>query len=448
MVVEKFDGKALIADEMGLGKTLQAIAVAKYYKHNRVLVVCPAYLRYNWCTEIKKWLGEHTNTVMINKGSDEIPDEDGYIITSYELATKKKDDLKKLQYEMAICDESHYLKGHRTKRTKGLTPVLKKMKHVILLTGTPALNRPCELYPQAHIIQPQFFKKWKTYTERYCNGQMSPLGFYDFSGRSNQSELTWLSRKTVMIRRVKRDVLTDLPPKLRTQIYLPTPYGKSKKLKPFFEEWKDINKKIRTMVPCSAEIKKAGFRRKCIISKLFMMSAEAKISAVQQYIKDMVAQDINFIIFAYHMEFMDHICETLDSLDTTYMRIDGSTPSKKRNENVEAFQNKQVKVAVLSLGAASTGLTLTACSTLIFSELYYVPGTILQAEDRIHRVSQKNQCDIRYLIAKDTLDEHIYKMLKFKLETLDKMLDGRADRTLDGNVVMEGLCDMEDTINT
>ena len=67
------------------------------------------------------------------------------------------------------------------------------------------------------------------------------------------------------------------------------------------------------------------------------------------------------------MEFMDRICETLDTLDTTYMRIDGSTPSKKRNENVEAFQNKQVKVAVLSLGAASTGLTLTACSTLVFA---------------------------------------------------------------------------------
>ena len=83
MVVEKFDGKALIADEMGLGKTLQAIAIAKYYGHRRVFVVCPAYLRYNWSTEIKKWLGEHTNTVMINKGSDEIPDEDGYIITSY-----------------------------------------------------------------------------------------------------------------------------------------------------------------------------------------------------------------------------------------------------------------------------------------------------------------------------------------------------------------------------
>ena len=445
MVVEKFDGKALICDEMGLGKTLQAIAVCKYYGHKRVLVVCPAYLRYNWSTEIKKWLGEFTNTVMINKGSDEIPDEDGYIITSYELATKKKDDLKRLKYEMAICDESHYLKSHKTKRTKGLTPVLKKMKHVVLLTGTPALNRPCELYSQAHIIRPTFFKTWRIFTKRYCDGQISPIGFYDASGRSNQAELTWLSRKTVMIRRVKRDVLTDLPPKLRTQVYLPTPVAKSRKLKPLFKEWAEINKKIRTMVPCSVEIKKASFRRKCLISKLFMMSAQAKLTAVQHYIKDMVAQDINFIIFAYHMDFMDGICETLDSLDTTYMRIDGSTSLKKRNENVEAFQNKQVKVAVLSIGAASTGLTLTACSTLIFGELYYVPGTILQSEDRIHRVSQKNQCDIRYLIANDTLDQHIFKMLKFKLETLDKMLDGRNDRTLDGEVI-DGLEEMDEGV--
>ena len=135
------------------------------------------------------------------------------------------------------------------------------------------------------------------------------------------------------------------------------------------------------------------------------------------------------------MKFMDGICETLDNLNTSYIRIDGSTPLKKRNENVEDFQNNRAQVAVLSLLAASTGLTLTASSTMVFGELYYVPGTILQAEDRIHRVSQTNQCDIRYIIAKDTLDEHIYKMLKWKLETLDNLLDGRNDRTLDGDTI-------------
>ncbi len=434
-VVTRFGGRAIIGDEMGLGKTLQALALCKYYKHKRVLVICPAYLRYNWEAEIKKWIGEWTNIIMIKKGTDDIDDEDGFVITSYELATKKKDDLKRLKYQMAVVDESHYLKGHRTKRTRGLTPVLKKMTHTILLTGTPCLNRPCELFSQAHIVRPEYFKKWRPYTKRYCDGQMSPLGFYEFGGKSNQSELHWLSKQTVMIRRMKKDVLKDLPPKIRTQMYLPTPPGKSRPLKPLFQEWKQINKEIRTMVPCSKEIKEAAFRRKTIIGQLFLKTGEAKLSAVQTVIKDLVAQDVKFIVFAYHMSFMDGICETLAASNTTYMRIDGSTSLEKRNEYVDDFQNGKIQVAVLSLLAASTGLTLTACSTLLFAQLYYVPGVMAQAEDRINRIGATQTSDIRYLIAKDTLDEHLYKMLNWKLETLHNLLDGQHEEGLDGLTV-------------
>ena len=112
---------------------------------------------------------------------------------------------------------------------------------------------------------------------------------------------------------------------------------------------------------------------------------------------------------------------------------------------VEDFQNNKAQVAVLSILAASTGLTLTACSTVLFGELYFVPGTVLQAEDRIHRIGQKNTCDIRFLIAKDTLDDHVFKLLSYKLETLDNILDGRNDRSLTGEKVeLEGFEDYEE----
>lgn len=438
-VISKFQGRALIGDEMGLGKTLQAIAVVQYYQFKRVLIICPAYLRYNWGKEIKKWLGE-VDTFLINKGTDEIPDKDGFLVASYELATKKVDVLKKMNYEIAICDESHYLKGHKTKRTKGLTPMLKKVPKVLLLSGTPALNRPCELYPQAHILQPKFFQTWKKFTTRYCNGQMSPLGFYDFSGHSNEAELTYMARKLFMIRRVKRDVLTDLPPKCRSEFYLPTAANKTRKLKPLFSEWQTINKEIKTMVPCSNEIKKASFRRKVLIGELFRFTAEAKLSMVQKVVKDLAAEGQKFIIFCYHMHFMDGLCDVLS--DIPYIRIDGSTKQETRDQMVEDFQNNKAQVAVLSILAASTGLTLTACSTVLFGELYFVPGTVLQAEDRIHRIGQKNTCDIRFLIAKDTLDDHVFKLLSYKLETLDNILDARHDRSLAGEKIeLEGFED-------
>lgn len=423
-VITKFDGKAMICDEMGLGKSLQALAVSAYYNHKRVLVVCPAYLRFNWCNEIKKWIGKSTSVQIIKKGSDFILNQDGYLVTSYELATKKKDELKKFKFQCAIVDESHYLKSHKSKRTKGLTPVLKKMKTILLLTGTPCLNRSCELFSQAHIVRPQFFKNWRNYTKRYCDGQISILGFYEYSGNTNKEELHWLSQQTVMIRRKKNDVLKDLPLLMRSQVYFDIPEARSKVLKPLFKEWKQINKDIPKMVSASKQVRDAAFRRKAIISELFQKTAEAKLIEIQNYVKDMIASGIKFLIFGYHSKMLDAICETCKQCNASHFRIDGKTSLDKRNEYVNAFQENKIQVAVLSLLAASTGLTLTRASTVIFAELYWTSGTLLQAECRCHRIGQKQSCDIRYIIAKDTLDTHLFKMVSFKQENLDKTLDG------------------------
>lgn len=425
-VVCKFNGRCLIGDEMGLGKTLQAISVCQYYKHTRVLVICPAYLRYTWKHEINKWL--ETTVSVVNNGKD--PLGDGYLIISYELATKRVDELKALSFEIVVCDESHYLKGHLTKRTKNLTPLIKNIRHALLLTGTPALNRPCEIFPQAHILRSEYFKKWKPFTVRYCNGQMSPLGFYDFSGSSNKEELTWLLRKTVMIRRNKRDVLTELPAKCRSEVYVPIPRAKLKKMDPLFEEWKQLNADIPNMVPCSEEVQKAAFRRKCLVNELFHMTSRAKSDTVKTIVRNMVDQGLKFIVFCYHMQMMDDICQVLE---VPYIRIDGST--KNRQDLVNQFQTGDKQVAVLSLLAASTGITLTAANLVLFAELYYVPGTILQAEDRIHRVGQTKTCDIRYIIGEGSLDDYLFKMLYSKLETLDTVLDGRTDRKFKGEEI-------------
>lgn len=415
-VIECFNGRAMIGDEMGLGKTLQAIAVFKYYKSKSLLVICPAYLRYTWKHEISKWLD--VEATVINSGKDVF--EGDIVIVSYELATKQK----KLNFDMIICDESHYLKGHKTKRTKTLTPMLKKSPYLLLLTGTPALNRPCELYPQCHVLRPDLFKNWKHFTKRYCDGKISPLGYYDFSGSSKKFELNWLIKKTVMVRRLKRDVLTELPKKHRSEIYLKVKQKDLKPLKGLFNKWFVLNEKIKKLEPGSDAIKKASFERKVLITELYRKSSVAKINAVKKVIKDMVDQGLKFIVFCYHKAFMDEI----ETMLTSYIRIDGNTPVPKRQEYVDQFQNGDVQVALLSLLAASTGFTLTSTSLMVFGELYFVPGTMLQAEDRIHRIGQTESCDIRYIIGEGTLDDYIFKMIIRKLDTLDSVLDCRDDR--------------------
>ena len=419
-VIQKFNGKALIGDEMGLGKTLQAIAVFKYYNPKTLLVICPAYLRYTWKHEIIKWLD--VEPTVINTGKDKM--EGDIVIVSYSLACKQSQ-----KFDMVICDESHYLKSTKTKRTKTLTPMLKKQQYLLLLTGTPALNRPCELYPQCHLLRPDLFKNWKAFTKRYCDGKMSPLGYYDYSGASKKFELNWLIQKTIMVRRLKRDVLTQLPKKHRSEIYLKIKRKHLKLLDPLFKKWFALNQQIKVLEPGSKEIQKAAFDRKVLITELYRKSSLAKVHAVKLIIKDMVDQGLRFIVFCFHKSFMDEIQQVLGS----HIRIDGNTPVPKRQEYVDQFQNGEVQVALLSLLAASTGFTLTSTSLMVFGELYFVPGTMMQAEDRIHRIGQTQSCDIRYIIGEGTLDEYIFKMIVRKLDTLDSVLDCRDDREFVNN---------------
>lgn len=435
-IVSRLNGRALIGDEMGLGKTLQAISVYKYYEVKQLLVICPAYLRYTWKHELEKWVPGIESSVILT-GKDSLQQICPLII-SYELAATKAKELKKMKFQMVICDESHYLKSHKTKRAKAITPLVKSISKALLLSGTPALNRPIELFSQLHMLYSHIFPKYKQYAERYCDGKMSPLGYYDDSGMSNQYELKWLARKVALIRRVKRDVLTQLPKKNRSEIYLQLKKKDIRPMDPLFKRWKELNQTIPNMVPASDEIKKAGFERKCIITELFRKTSEAKVDVVKKVVKDMVDQGLKFIVFCYHKKLMDEIQKVCPS----NIRIDGDTPIQKRQQLVDDFQQGDVQVAVLSLLAASTGLTLTATSIVLFAELYFVPGTILQAEDRVHRIGQKSACDIRFIIAKGSLDEHIWKMLHYKLATLDTALDGRSDRTIKGERVEWGGLDL------
>jgi SWI/SNF-related matrix-associated actin-dependent regulator of chromatin subfamily A-like protein 1 len=425
-VVRHLNGRALIADDMGLGKTLQAIALSKYYGYTKVLVICPAYLRFNWKAEFNKWLGIE-EVCLIKKGKDKL---EGYpVIISYELAVKKRDLLLEYGFDMVICDESHYMKNHKTKRTRGLSPLIRKIDKALLLTGTPALNRPSELFSQANMVRREFFPKFKQFAERYCDRKMSPLGYWDDTGSSNPHEVHWLAKKTVMIRRLKRDVLKDLPKKHRSQLHIEMDARDTFEMIPLFDEWKQLNAEIPKMQPCSKQVQAADFRRKCIISELFGLTAEAKCSAMQLLVKDTMQNGKQFLVFCYHKTLMNAIEEACDG---KAMRIDGDTPTEKRHQYVKDFQEGKYQVAVLSMLAAGTGITLTAASHVIFAELYWVPGVLMQSEDRVHRIGQENPCHIQYVICKDTLDAYIYKSIQWKLDTIDGCLDQRTDRNFKG----------------
>jgi len=392
-------GKAMIGDEMGVGKSAQGIMLAKHFG-GRVCIVCPSYLCKNWTREMAFWYPDHTISIV----GKVVPETSAII--SYDLTHRR--DLGK--FNVLILDESHYVKNKNAKRSKAIMKLAKRTPHVFLLTGTPAPNKPVELWSQLSMLTP--IGTYTSFTRRYCGAKQSPLGFVDVSGATHKQELAWLMRSTCLIRRLKRDVLQHLPPKTRTTLEVDVP---CKGMKQKFKRWKEINR-----LCMQQETHELIFERKQLVSELFLMTADAKVDVIKKICADLPPRTL---IFHHHKVLGDAIEEVLPC-----MRIDGSTPRDKRDEYVTDFQEGRIDYCCLSMLAAGTGITLTRATNIVFAELYFVPGVLLQAEDRAHRIGLEEPLTVTYVIANGSLDTHMFKRATSKLSILDKCLDGRSDR--------------------
>ncbi|KAK1380462.1 SWI/SNF-related matrix-associated actin-dependent regulator of chromatin subfamily A-like protein 1 [Heracleum sosnowskyi] len=434
-------GRVLLADEMGLGKTLQAIAVTTCVRDSwPVLVLTPSSLRLHWASMIQQWLNLPSSDILVvlsqctgsNKaGFTIIPSNrkgtvrlDGvFNIISYDIVPKLQDTLVSSDFKVVIADESHFLKNAQAKRTSAALPILKKAQYAILLTGTPALSRPIELHKQLEALYPDVYKNVHEYGNRYCKGGVFGL----YQGASNHEELHNLIKATVMIRRLKKDVLTELPMKRRQQVFLDLSEKDMRQINALFRELEVVKIKAKAS-QSKEEAESLKFTEKHLINKIYTDSAEAKIPAVLDYLGTVIEAGCKFLIFAHHQPMIDSIHQFLLKKKVGCIRIDGGTPAASRQALVTEFQeNDSISAAVLSIRAAGVGLTLTAASTVIFAELSWTPGDIIQAEDRAHRIGQVSSVNVYYLLANDTVDDIIWDVLQSKLDNLGQMLDGNEN---------------------
>ena len=408
------DGKCLIGDDMGLGKTIQALATVYYFRDDwPLLIVCPSSLRFQWKRSICEWLDgirEDKDIDVVIDGRKDIP-VNKIVIISYDLLLKIKPNTG-TSFKSIILDESHYIKNDAAQRTKSALKLIKSCKRVILLSGTPALSRPMELFTQLQAVDSKTFSRKHDFGMRYCNGKATAWG-YDYRGSSNPDELRILLETTIMIRRLKVDVLQELPAKRRTVVALDI------NLHPKAEE---LMSNFRSKVQLDTIEQMNNSEQRSIIFQWYSSTAEVKTEPVCRYIIELVEQDKKFICFGHHKVMLDAICKTLEDQRTSYIRIDGSTPSECRQECCDYFQsNDKCRVAVLAITSAGMGITLTAAQLVVFAELYYNPGVLTQAEDRAHRIGQKDSVLIQYLLASKTVDDHIWPLINSKFKVLNKV---------------------------
>lgn len=381
--------RTIIADEMGLGKTIQAIGLANLTRPQTILVVCPASLKLNWAKELNRWLVYSPDVT----------------VTNYERL--KHFDSK---VDLLIVDEAHYAKNPKAKRTAQVRRVADLADRVLFLTGTPFLNRPIEIFNLVNLCDKEQFSSWFYFATKYCAAKQTRYGI-EFGTPTPEAleELQSRLRETCMVRRLKANVLTELPPKRRQIIEL-EPDGKTKGLVNLEKEFFDELGKIR---PVGVEFE--------AVSALRSALGQAKVEHVLEHVRE-IWEEVPakpLVIFTHHVAVAEKIHQALGGVIVT-----GEQSVEQRQEAVEAFQSGEANLFVGTIAAAGVGLTLTRSEHLVFVETDWVPANILQAEDRIHRIGQRASVLIQYLVFAESLDSKMLNTFAAKQSVIERGLNG------------------------
>jgi SWI/SNF-related matrix-associated actin-dependent regulator 1 of chromatin subfamily A len=431
-------GRVLIGDEMGVGKTIQGIATATaFIEEWPVLVLCPACVKLNWRDEFLKWVkGLEEKDFYILESRLSMKNAAKVWIASYTMATHLEAFLGSKTFNVVIVDESHYLKNYSAKRTQSLLPIIQRAKRVILLSGTPVLARPSELYTQLASVRPDIFYSFKVFANRYCDPKPQ-YNIIDYTGASHIKELHTLLSNTVMIRRLKVDVLTQLPPKRRQKVEIGVSQEHCRSIKKLYVEVKRQKQYFSEMIEAlgeeEAKVAAKKLETELFMSRAYKLTGQAKVRGVCEYVSYLLQSDCKFIIFAHHLEILDSIEQQVIKDKALYIRIDGSTSQERRHKGINAFQTmKDCRVAILGILAAGQGITLTAAATVVMAEMTWTPGIMIQAEDRAHRIGQERCVNIHYLYGPGTLDEYIWPKIRSKLNIISGTLDNDQNETMRG----------------
>jgi SNF2 family DNA or RNA helicase len=435
---------SLIGDEMGLGKTIQAIGVyncilAESEEPAPCLIVCPASLRVNWMREMRKWAVKPVTVGYVDGSS--WPTGCDVVIINYDVLARHRARIDGIAWKLLIVDECHYVKNPKAKRTQHLLGSRKRGQEPIepvradrrvFLTGTPIANRPVELWPIVHSLAPSQFSNWTAYVKRYCDAEWTGYG-WDVRGASNLEELQQKLRASIMVRRLKADVLTELPPKRRQIVELPADAAASAVQAEIaaFDRMEERLAEFRIAVELAkasddpADYTRAVERLREAqgmafeeLSRARHDVAVAKLPYVIEHLHENT--DGKVIVFAHHKDIVRQLMAELPGA----VCITGDTPMLDRQAAVDRFQTDPAcRFFIGTIGAAGVGLTLTASSHVVFAELDWVPGNLSQAEDRAHRIGQVNSVLVQHLVLNGSLDARMAKVLVEKQETITRGLD-------------------------
>ena len=426
----KSSGNALLADEMGLGKTVQTLAYLSKEKNAfPALIVAPLVTLTHWQREIEKFLKKKSKNGKINSKasptstmirigkSSDIGNYDFYII-NYELLHKRADDLAKLPIRSIVCDEVQHLRSKTTQKYAAVKKLAAKesVKYRVGLSGTPIYNRGSEIWPIVDILKPGLLGNFKEFCEYFC--------WVDEKGKAivldNKRDTLRKQLTThVMLRRKKSDVLKDLKDKVRYQEVIASDERFYKaELDKIWKKLEEEQSYAETAFDKSASYHRA-------IESERQAAGLAKLKHVVEFVNEVMETEESIVVFCHHKAIHTLLHESLEEHNPSSI-IGGQTLTTRDNE-IDRFQKGQTRLMIAGLRAGNVGINLTKARYVIFAELDWSPAIHRQAEDRLHRIGQKNKVFAYYLVGKGTLDEHVADILVDKAYEIDSILDAKTE---------------------
>ena len=428
LAIQKLVGnkKFILADDMGLAKTGSSIIAALESGSKKILIICPASLKINWQREIEIY---SDRSVYIAEGKNFDQNHD-FVIINYDilknfhdLKNKESSQILKSNFDLVIMDEAHMVSNPQSARTNLLNDVLETIPKVWLLTGTPMTSRPMNYFNLLSLVNSPVAANWMAYARRYCNGFQFNVGrkkIWNVSGFSNLDELRERTQSHIL-RRLKDEVL-DLPDKIITPVYLRLKDKEYEDLMGEYYDWYDKN-------PNESSSLTIQFGKLMKVRKII---AQEKIKTTIELAENIIEQGKKVIIFT---NFTDTLRTIYDYFGKQAVYLDGSCSKPNRQKSVDEFQeNDKIKVFVGNLKAAGVGLTLTSAEAVIMNDLSFVPAEHAQAEDRSHRIGQKNSTSVYYPIFENTIEGAIYDILKRKKKVISTVM---GDNMMEDATVIE-----------
>jgi len=436
--------KAILADCMGLGKTYSAILAANTVHLDKV-IVCPASLKENWAREIVA--AGVTDTVNIYDGGKAYTYQDGgdivWSIINYDILERHIDNLRA---KVGIYDEAHYIKNKGTKRTKTALRLAKQLEHLYLLTGTPIMNRPEELFTLLEAIDHELGQSWWKFVHRYCDAQeivfyknmldsrgrvitdkygkpvKRKMQFLKTTGASNLNELS-LKLMPVYLRRTKDELGDKIPAKIVDTVSVQLSDEYRKKYNDAWENYIDYlesDPKVSQRKMVNAQMA----RHLIELGKLKQLASTGKIDRMVEDISEIVEQGEKVLVFSGYNDTISALQRKLQAKKIKSVTLTGSDDMRSRTASVDAIQEGDTPVFIGNIQAAGVGLTLTAANTVLFADMAWTPAQNAQAEDRAHRIGQHKQVNVHYYLAENTVDQDIADLLEVKQKVIDEILEG------------------------